>query len=260
MNEIITYFRQGCLLFAGVCVFLGCSVENIQPLISIPGYKTVLQFSDSFDADLGSWVMEGSGYIEISEDNRLQTTLLPESPGVMVWLKRHFDIDFLLEYDIDLSLAEDDIDRSQTAGHCWIFFCATGLDNKDILKNANRSGTFESYTDSEIQSYHISYHCFNSDGVHISGNHVRKNPYNNLLSANEIDPCMENRKYTIHVAKTSDRIQFYVDGILIHDVRDGSNYKDIHKNGKIGFWFQGSEEETTLFLDNVRVFKLSPSR
>ncbi len=72
----IHYLRQSHLFLVGVCIFLGCSREDIRLQVNIPGYKTALQFSDSFDADLDSWVLEGNGRIEITKDNRLQTMLL----------------------------------------------------------------------------------------------------------------------------------------------------------------------------------------
>ena len=109
----------------------------------------------------------------------------------------------------------------------------------------------------KTRSYQISFHSYSPDGQHTPGSKLRKNPGHLLLSYAANDPCQENRRYLIDVAKTGNRIRFFVDGNIVHDARDKGGFGPIYKKGNIGFFVHGVRGVFTTTLAKIRLFKLS---
>ncbi len=235
---------------AMILPFFRCTEPEVKPRMVIPGYRSKLLFQEEFDGNLAHWSVEGKGKLEVTEDNRLLVTSTPESEGIAVWTVQDFSGDFHLEYEVELP---------ETAGINLAFICARGIRDEDILKELPpRNGNLNEYTRGQIRNYHIAYHCYTPEGQHASGSRVRKNPGFMLLSSTDDDPCKENRPYFINIVKIDNRIQFFVDNQLIHDVRDKGGFGPTYMNGKIGFWVHGAENMFRTIFDSVRVFKLIP--
>lgn len=230
--------------------FFGCAKQEVKPRMALPGYRSELLFQENFDEDLDQWSFEGKGEVAITEDGRLLVAVDTESEGVAVWTSQDFSGDFHLEYEVEIP---------ETPGINLAILCARGTHGEDILSELPpRTGKLSEYTRGQIRNYHISYHCYTPDGQHVPGSRVRKNPGYLLLSSAKHDPCRENRPYFIDVVKIDNRIQFFVDGNLIHDVRDKGGFGPTYMNGKIGFWIHGSGTIFTTIFDKIRVFKLIP--
>lgn len=241
------------LCVAGTMLLLnGCgkSGTRTRPWMLYPGYKTIPVFGEDFDGDLREWFVEGEGEVVITEENRLLVAQGVEREGVVLWTKRDFSESFQLEYEVEIP---------DTQGMCIVVLCAQGVDGEDILTELPpRVGEFDEYVRGRIRGYSIAYHRYNADGSSIPGSRLRKNPGRLLLSHVDPDPCRENRHYFIDVVKIGGRIQFFVDGTLIHDVRDKGGFGPVYDDGKIGFQIWGMAGVFKIFLDNVRVFRLIP--
>jgi|GEM_PF-967350 len=239
------------LIFAAFFLSVRCTNHDVQSRMPLPNYKTSLLFKESFNQDLKNWSFEGKGSIVIGEDGRLRVTEASGSDGVMIWITQDFSDDFQLEYEVEIP---------ETPGMNIVFVCAQGTEGEDILTDLPpRTGNLQDYTRNRIRSYHISYHCYSKEGEHNSESKIRKNPGHMQLAQAQNDPCQENRLYYIDVIKTGNRIRFYVDGKLIHDVRDKGGFGPAAMKGKIGFWSHGLENRYTTIFDNIRIFKLIPT-
>ncbi|MCK5148869.1 DUF1961 family protein [bacterium] len=234
-------------IFILLILLSGCQKSsNIQPETMIPGYKASLEFEDTFNTDLSDWIIEGNASVTIDSNGQLSVHCTEENQNAIIWTKRQFEGSFQVEYEIDFP---------QTNGLASILICAESIDDiaLDNIKNSGNSIEISS----SMQNYQIYYHGFSADGEHDYGSQIRKNPGHYLLLKSPVDPCKENRFYLIDVAKTGNRIQFFVDNEKIHDLRDRGGFSESLKKGHIGFLIHGGQGFKT-FINNVRVFKLSP--
>ena len=62
----------------------------------------------------------------------------------------------------------------------------------------------------------------------------------------------------MNVIKLGNRIQYYVDGELVHDIRDKGGFGPVYDQGKFGFILQGNPRRFSINFDKVRVYKLIP--
>jgi len=221
------------------------------PQLSVSGYKAELLFQDTFNRDLSHWRLEGRGTAQITESGTLKIDEFPESQGVALWIDQNVSDPFLLEYEVNLP---------DTNGMNLIFICAQNLDGGNVLADSDeRTGALPEYSLGKIKSYQISYHSYTPEGTHENSSRLRKNPGSLLLMRSNQDPCRENRYYHLDVVKTGTRIQFLVDKVIVHDLRDRGGFGGpAYNEGRIGFWFHGEPGHFTTFLDNVRIFKLTP--
>jgi len=217
--------------------------------MSIPGYETKCLLTDNFDTDLENWVFRGDGSALFTGTGRLNLTGNSKKNGVVLWLKEKIHHDFLLEYEINVN---------DSSGLCAVILCAQSPDNTDILNSSPPpSGNLMSYT-KNTNSYLVDFHNMSrSTGIH-GASKVRKNPGYMLLSSVDRDPCSESRPYYIDIAKIGNRIQLYVDGVRIHDIRDKGGFGPAYLNGYIGFWVHGKTNQYNAEIDNVRLFRLIP--
>jgi hypothetical protein len=228
----------------------GCGKSDIRPKLSDPGYKAKLIFQDSFDEGLENWFFEGQGKAVLRPDSSLGLEAVSDTSGAVLWSRRDFSGNFQLEYEIFFL---------DTAGTHSVFFCAEDLDGKELRGDwISKSNSFNDYIRNLIQSYQITCHCYDRNGKPVSGSRLRKNPGSLLLAGSPTDPCKDNRMYVIDIIKVGNRIQFFSDGVLVHDVRDRGGFGPVYMKGQIGFYIQGKAGAFSAVLDNVRLFKLSP--
>ena len=245
---IICVMIFSCLL--NVLMFNCRDKIKIEPKLIYPGYNTKLLFYDDFNGDLQNWHIEGNGQVTITPEGKLLIEEESGSEGVAIWIRDDFSDNILIEYEVHLP---------QTPGINIAYICARGAKGEDIIKKLPaRDGSHNRYTRSGINNYSISYHSYTPEGEHIPGSKIRKNPGQLLLSRVDTDPCLVNRLYLVHIIKISNRILFFVDGELIHDVRDKGGFGPTYREGKVGLWSHGSAGRFSMLLDNFRVFSLSP--
>lgn len=125
------------------------------------------------------WIAEGWGGVEI-RDGKLRVAPSPfDAAGrplpadrrshMVVWNRRIFPADFLLEY----GMSPD----ASTSGLAIVFFCAAGQDGEDIfaLSLPPRRADYPSYHSGAIANYSDSYWSRNTEEESAS-NRLRKNP------------------------------------------------------------------------------------
>lgn len=229
--------------------FSSCSTrDGAQPRMKVSGCDSKLIFQDNFDNNLENWKKEGIGEIQITSEGKAVLSLGEESQGMALWALKDINDDFQLEFKLQIPSIN---------GFFIIIICAQGLNGEDVVDELpERNGTLEEYSKGDIRSYHISSHCYTSEGLQIPGSKMRKNPGHLLLSKSAVDPCTGSRNYYIDVVKTGNRIRYYVDDVLIHDFKDRGGFGPIYSGGKIGFWIGGKPEDFTVILDDIKVFKL----
>ncbi len=224
--------------------------ESVFPEYKYHGYKTKLLLFDTFDDNTKNWYVEGEGGVFINTQNQLEFDSPLNENGIALWSVDDFEDNFQIEYEVTI--------YPQSALNL-VFICAKGLMDEDILTEQDkRTGFINEYTKGKIQGYQISYHSYSETRHYYSKSTVRKIPGQLLLAQTENDPCTEDKSYLIDIIKIGNRIIFVVDGNIVHDVRDKGGFGNIHKSGKIGFWFQGGEGTATATLDNIKCFRLIP--
>jgi hypothetical protein len=229
---------------------IGCGGSDIQPKLLDPAYKAKLVFTDGFDLGLQNWLVQGQGSVRVVSDTSLEMIPASDTSGVVVWSKPSFSENFQLEYEIFIA---------DTPGTHLVYLCATGLDGEEFFENTMPPPEqFNDFMKNRLNSYQIYVHCYDRMGSAVSGSRLRKNPSNLLLSGNPSDPCKDNRRYLIDAMKVGSRIQFYVDGASVHDVRDRGGFGPVYMKGRIGLMVQGKAGAFRAFIKNVRVFKLIP--
>jgi hypothetical protein len=249
-KQIVSLFFGICLVGIG-CLSTGCSrkIEN-PPKVSIPGFKPSLFFSDEFETKNSKWQAEGVGNTSI-EDGMLKVMVPPMSEGFVLWLDENIEKNFQVEYTLHLS------DSSGTHG---IYLCAEGESGENFLTNlAERTGKKEDYAQPGLRNYLILVHNVNREGVSMGWSRIRKNPHYYLLAHSDTDPCTVRRKYYMDLFKTGNRIQLYVDGVLIHDVKDKGGFgQPVYRNGIIGFRFDSLNKTADTRIDDLKIYQLNP--
>jgi hypothetical protein len=229
---------------------MGCGKPDIQPRYADPAYKAKLLLEDRFDKGMGNWIATGMGVAEITADSSLQLATVSDTIGVALWTKESFPENFQLEYDIFIQ---------DTAGSHTVYFCTEPAEGETFrAENPPSPALFNDFIRNRITSYQVLVHCFDRTGKFMSGTKLRKNPSALLLSGSPADPCRDNRKYLMDVIKVGNRIQFFVDGTPVHDIRDRGGFGPVYSEGRVGFMVQGKADAFRVLIDDVRVFKLIP--
>lgn len=225
-------------------------MPDIPPRFAYAGYRADLVFIEDFGADLTEWAIEGKGEAAITPDSQLTVSVTDEEHGMVIWMRQDAPETFQLEYEVEIP---------ETPGLNTVMICAHGTQEKDILKTSSaRTGKFSEYSQGDVRSYQISYHCYSPNGGHDPGSKIRKNPGHILLSRIIPDPCIENRRYLVDVFKIGNRILFFVDGTPVHDIRDRGGFGPTYRSGKIGFWVHGAVGKFKTTFDHIKVYRLIP--
>lgn len=224
---------------------------DVQPKMSVAGYKASAQHLEDFESDLSDWQIEGLGEASI-RDGKLEALVTPQSLGFVLWYKKELPENFMVEYKLDLL---------DTAGTHTAYICGDTDQEADFLNMLpKRSGEQSDYTRTDVRNYQVTVHVTNKEGLPLNRSRVRKNPNYYLLAHSDIDPCMERGLYVLNIVKIGNRIQHYVDGHLIHDVRDKGGFDQrIYRNGKVGLRFDSTNKNARTRIDDFRVFQLSPN-
>lgn len=250
MKERFSHIFLRTAGFVLIPFLLFCGKGRIKPIVSDPAYSAELIFHEDFNQDLGNWFEAGQGKTVINGDSALFMQLGSVSRDMVLWSRRDFSGNYQIEYKITFA---------DTPGTHILFFCARGIGGQNVTEmNPPPQEQFEQYIEDSLASYQISCHAYDETGRFASNSRVRKNPGNLLLSSVPTDPCAENRDYIMDIFKIDNRIQFYVDGILVHDLRDRGGYSPTYTTGKIGFYIHGQSGVFSVVLDEIRVFKLIP--
>ncbi len=228
----------------------GCGKRRISPAVELPGYKPELIFEDDFRLGLSNWFLGGEGRVGWTQDSTFQLNPGKDTLTTVLWSNQSFGDNLLIEYEIFFPNA---------LGMHWVYFSQERLEGKSITEKALPSReTWNYFIRQELKGYEVGLHCWNSSGEFLGGSKLRKNPGGILLSGISFDPCQENRKYVIDVVKTGNRIRVYVDGILVHDVKDRGGFGPVYIKGQIGFGIRGKENAFYVLLNYVRIFQLKP--
>jgi hypothetical protein len=232
-----------------VLLSAGCGRRE-KPLVQDPAYKTEILFKENFDGDLSRWYVMGQGLAQIVADSTLYLQLGPQSDYLVLWSNRDVTGNFQLEYTVRFP---------DTCGSHVVLFCAQGAGGKDITQmTPPLPETLETFFKDSIACYQASCHNYDAASFHMSNSRVRKNPGNLLLSSEGTDPCPDNRDYMIDIFKIDNRILIHVDGLLVHDLRDRGGFGPTYMTGKIGFMIRGRPGVFGVFIDRIRVYKLTP--
>lgn len=181
------------------------------------------------EKDLTGWKMEGPAKTEFKE-NWMHMYSPKEKGHHVLWCPKDFPDSFVAEWELQ-NLEPD-------AGLCIVFFCAKGLNGKDIFDPSikKRDAVFKKYTKSDINNYHISYYA-NAGGNSREVAHLRKNPgFNKVLVGESGIPPESAEIHKMKLIKQGNRITMYLDERKIIDwMDDGKEYGAVLGEGKIGF-------------------------
>ncbi|MBN1782269.1 DUF1961 family protein [bacterium] len=241
----------GMLVFLNIFI-LHCSKDpEQQPFLSYSGYDTRCIFTENFTGTSPKWRMEGAGHIQTGTDSTLTVRPVSDTLGTVIWLEKDIEGDFLLEYQVAFL---------DTSGMHILFISAAGNDGKDLFDlKLPRTGAYDTYTHGNVRNYQVSMHSYTNEGRHMPQSRMRKNPGSILLSHLGMDPCKSHRQYIIDFVKTGNRLQLYVDGVPVHDVKDKASRQNFYEDGKIGFWFQGKPGDFSVILSDIHIYKLIPN-
>jgi len=232
-------------------LFTGCSTkkESVLPRMKVQGFSAKLIALENFDTDLDNWLIQGKGKGQITGTGALRLTGITKDEGIVMWFKKELSGDFLLEFETTVN---------DSSGLCAVIICAQNPDEKNFLKNLpDPSGNLMLYT-KKLRSYIIDYHNHSQSTGTEGASKIRKNPGYMLLASVDKDPCSESRPYYIDIVKIGNRMQLYVDGKRIQDIRDKGGFGPAYMRGYTGFWVKGISDQYSVSLDNIRIFQLYP--
>lgn len=252
MNKAIPPVLRIGAAVCGLAVWFGagCSGPDIHPKLANSAYQAKPVFTDAFDQGLSEWFVAGEGLAVVNADTALELTCGSDTSFVSVWSRRAFPENVQLEYRVFLP---------DTPGTHIVYLCASDSAGQMLTPESfGAAGEAGRIQRSGLLSYQVYCHAFDRSGRSLGGTRLRKNPSNILLSGNPVDPCRENRSYWIDVLKVGSRIQFFVDGVAVHDVRDRGGFGPVYMNGQFGFAVQGKAGGFRAVIDDVAVYKLIP--
>jgi hypothetical protein len=155
----------------------------------------------------------------------------PDGPigHIVHWCPQKFPGSFVAEWDFEI-LSDN--------GLCIVFFSAWGKGGKSIFDPSlkPRNGTFEHYTNGDINCYHISYFAYTPNQPRGVSN-LRKNSGFYVVSNGPIGVlgASGGRTHKAVLVKDGARIRMAVDGRVIIDyVDDGQRAGPVWGDGCIG--------------------------
>jgi len=231
----------------------GCAKQESEPpWISIAGYRAKLNYDEQFTEGISDWHLEGDGEAVLTENGELKLLAYQGGNGLVLWAPIELSGSFQLEYEVNIS---------DSCGTNSIFFCAQDISGEDLLKSTkSRTGKLNDYINSSMRNYMITYHTLDVKGNEKSQSRLRKNPHYLMLSHADSDPCITGNRHQIDIAKMSNRIQFYVNGGLIHDIRDKGGFDaPVYMQGRLGFRIEPVDTDASVLIHRVKLYQLNPS-
>ncbi len=174
---------------------------------------------DAYLDPLQNWRVEGN--LDVfhvqSRDGRIhvKTDRNDLSEGGFLWLKKEVPADFTFEFDFT---------PLSDAGFFLTFFCARGIDGRDIFSpehegvEKRRWGRwFQKYTKGRIECYHISYRRGKNKNCRL-----RRNPGLKALKTEPIEPLGKGVTHRLRLVRRGGRIRLICDGKVCLDHTDPS--------------------------------------
>lgn len=240
------------IIQCSLILMTACSRQTGEPpWINIPGYHAELAYHEEFANDISEWHFEGDGEAKLTENSQLELLAYQGGNGLVFWSPFHLSGSFQLEYEVNIS---------DSGGTNAIFFCAQNQNGEDIFKSTPvRTGLLQDYIYGSMQNYMITYNTVDLNGEPKNQSRMRKNPQYLLLAHTDSDPCLAGNHHFIDVVKMSNRIQFYVNGSLIHDVRDKGGFDaPVYMEGRFGFRIEPVNKDASVLINRVRLYQLTP--
>ncbi|MCL2833744.1 MAG: YesU family protein [Treponema sp.] len=209
------------------------SYENIMAPFKTPVYQNALASA----ADVVGFRLEGTAKVDFPDGRmRLSSVLDPalgQAANYVYWCDRELPSDVLIEWDFT--------PLSQT-GLCMMFFSAKNCNGGSVFDAAPRSGKYNQYNNSDINTFHVSYYRLLS--IHNAGEKLRtcnlRKSKGFHMAAQGGDPIPELKyckpPFRLSIFKNGPLIAFYVDRIpsfVFYD--DGETYGPLLTGGHMGF-------------------------
>jgi Domain of unknown function (DUF1961) len=205
------------------------------------------------------WIAEGWGGTEV-RDGKLRVAPFPfDNQGhlkssdtanrshMVVWNRRIFPSNFLLEYEMDPGVS--------TSGLTIVLFSATGKNGEDIfdLSLPPRRADYQTYHSGEIANYSDSYWSRNTE-IESKTNRLRKNPGFKLVAeAPSLTAASSVAPYRMRILKSGAHIEVEINGHVVIKWDDADKPLGA---GRIGL--RSMEGVTTVTYDNFKVWELAP--
>ncbi len=160
------------------------------------------------------WIVEGLGGVEI-RNGRLRASPVPfDADGkqiddaarshLVIWNKRVFPADFLLEYDMNPG--------GSASGLTIVFFCATGTNGEDLfdLSLPPRMADYRNYHSAAIANYSDSYFSRNTEIESVT-NRLRRNPGFKLVAEGKSETTGDtNTTFHVRILKVGPHIEIEI--------------------------------------------------
>ena len=162
------------------------------------------------DAWRQRWTVEGHAEVAVASGTlRVTTQPAPDgtTPGATLWWGEALPADVLIEF-----MAGADLPAEDNAANLNLILHAREADGSAY--RAGRSGKYGEYQ--QVPNYILTL----TGGFQEGWARVRRNPGFNLLAENRALRSEPGRNYHVRVAITGGRIRCWIDGQLVHDVRD----------------------------------------
>jgi hypothetical protein len=205
------------------------------------------------------WIAEGWGGAEV-RDGKLRVAPYPfdhqghlksseaaNRSHMVVWNRRIFPANFLLEFEMDPGLS--------TSGLTIVLFCAIGKNGGDIfdLSLPPRRADYQAYHSGEILNYSDSYWSRNTE-IEGKTNRLRKNPGFKLLAeAPSLTAGPTAGPYKLRILKNGARIEVEINGKTVIKLDDANQPLGA---GRIGL--RSMEGVTLVTYDDFKVWEIVP--
>jgi hypothetical protein len=187
------------------------------------------------------WIMEGRAETSAMPAGLLVvTTPAPDgtNPGATLWWHEELPADVLIEF-----LAGAELPAENNAANLNLILHAREADGSPY--RADRSGKYDEYH--QIPNYILTL----TGGFQEGWARVRRNPGFGLLSENQEIRSEPGKNYHVRVAITGGRLRYWLNGRLIHDLRD--------PNPLPGGRFALRTWRSRVWWSDLRIYSLQPA-
>jgi hypothetical protein len=205
------------------------------------------------------WIVEGWGGAEVRDgklrvapypfdhQGHLKSTDAANRSHMVVWNRRVFPSNFLLEYEMNPGVSN--------RGLTIVFFSAAGKNGADIfdLSMPPRRADYTTYHSGEIATYSDSYWSRNTE-IESKTNRLRKNPGFRLLAeAPSLTAGSIAAPYRVRILKSGAHIEVEINGNAVIKLDDADKPLGA---GRIGL--RSMEGVTMVTYDDFKVWELVP--
>ncbi|MCP5110544.1 MAG: DUF1961 family protein [bacterium] len=190
------------------------------------------------------WEMEGPGKVSFS-DGWMRMWSPGERMHHVYWCPETFPANFEAQWEGQ--------NLHQEAGLCIAFFCAMGLNGKDVRdpSQPKRDGTFKQYHSGALRNYHISYYANTPQVPNRAHAHLRRNPGFAMVQQGPRGiPVGSDAVHRMRLRRMGARIHFLIDDREIINWTD----PEPHAGGRMAL---RQMQWTQFRYRNFRVWELS---